>query len=211
MTIRLLLADDHRLMRDGLRFLFSEQPDIEVVGEAADGRAALAQVSELLPSVVLIGLALPELNGIDATRHIRTRHPEVKVIGLSPHADRRHLHQMLAAGAWGYVLKYSSCDELLRAVRAAGNGESNATTLEDRGGAQGLAKQRTANTLSGREREVLQLVTEGFTSAEIALRLSLSIKTVETHRRNIVRKLELHSTAQLTKYAIREGLTSVDR
>jgi len=217
MTVRVLLVDDHRMIREGLAALLSGVPDIEVVGHAADGRTALDLVRTLSPNVVVMDVGMPELNGIEATRRIRTENEGVKVIALSTHADPSYVHHMLEAGACGYVLKIAAHEELLRAVRAASLGR---TYLSPEIAGMVVARSTNAHngpevsaysTLGSREREVLQLVAEGKTSAETAREMHISIKTVETHRRNIVQKLGLHGTAELTKYAIREGLTSLDK
>lgn len=216
MKIRVLLVDDHTLMRDGLRRLLSESDDIEVVGECADGRSAVDLARKLRPSVVVMDVGMPELNGVDATGRIHAECPEVRVLGLSTHADRRYVQHMLAAGASGYVLKISAYDELLRAVRAVGAGrtylspEVAGAVVERSVQGPSPAEVSAYSLLGPREREVLQLVAEGRTSAETARQMHISTKTVETHRRNIVQKLGLHGTAELTKYAIREGLTSLD-
>lgn len=216
MTVRVLLVDDHRMMREGLRALLAEASDIEVVGESSDGRTALDLVRTLRPDVVVMDVGMPDLNGVEATRQIRAEHEGVRVIALSTHMDKSYVHHMLEAGACGYVLKIAAHDELLRAVRAASLGRTylspeiagavvERSTQTHTGGAVSAY-----STLGAREREVLQLVAEGKTSAETALQMHISIKTVETHRRNIVQKLGLHGTAELTKYAVREGLTSLD-
>jgi DNA-binding NarL/FixJ family response regulator len=211
-----LLVDDHKMMRDGLRAMLGGEPDIDVVGEACDGRTALELLRSLSPNVVVMDVGLPDLNGIETTRRIRTQNERVRVVALSTHTDRRSVYNMLDVGACGYVVKLAAHEELLRAVRAASQGRIYLSPE-----IAGLIVERSANprpgcdssaysVLGGREREVLQLVAEGRTSAEAALRMRISIATVETHRRNIVQKLGLHGTADLTKYAIREGLTTLD-
>lgn len=216
MTIRVLLVDDHQMMRQGLRALLSAETDIEIVGEAADGRTALDLVRTLLPDVVVMDIGMPDLNGIEATRQIRTQHPKVRVVALSTHTDKRYVHHMLAAGACGYVLKIAAHGELVRAVRAASLGrtylsaEIAGSVVERSTRAHAGGDVSAYSTLGAREREVLQLVAEGKTSAETAKEMHISVKTVETHRRNIAQKLGLRGTAELTKYAIREGLTSLD-
>ena len=216
MTIRVLLVDDHQMMREGLRALLAGVTDMEIVGEAPDGRMALELVRSLLPDVVVMDIGMPELNGVDATLRILAEHPGVKVIALSTHTDKRYVHHMLEAGACGYVLKISAHDELVRAVRAVSLGsiylspEVAGPVVERSTHPQEGGEVSAYSSLGAREREVLQLVAEGKTSGETALKLHISIKTVETHRRNIAQKLGLHGTAELTKYAIREGLTSLE-
>jgi DNA-binding NarL/FixJ family response regulator len=216
MSVKVLLVDDHTMMREGLRALFDGVPDLEVVGEAADGRTALDLVRTLAPDVVVMDIGMPELNGVEATRRIRAEHERVKVVALSTYVDKRYVHHMLEAGACGYVLKISAHDELVRAVRAASQGRTYLSPevtgmVVDRSTQPHAAGEVTAfSTLGAREREVLQLVAEGKTSGETAKAMHISIKTVETHRRNIAQKLGLHGTAELTKYAVREGLTSLD-
>jgi two-component system, NarL family, response regulator NreC len=216
MRIRVLLVDDHQMMREGLSALLCGSADIDVVGEAADGRTALDLVRTLKPDVVVMDVGMAGLNGVEATRRIRTEYPGVKVIALSTHTDARYVHHMLEAGACGYVLKISAHEELLRALRAASRGLTYLSTE-----IAGLVVHRSTHahtttevsaytSLGAREREVLQLVAEGKTSSETAQQLHISIKTVESHRRNIALKLGLHGTAELTKYAVREGLTSLD-
>jgi len=216
MTVRILLVDDHQLMREGLKVLLENEPDFEVVGEARDGRTALGLVKSLAPHVVVMDVGMPELNGVEATHRITTQYGNVKVIALSAYADQRNVLHMLDAGASGYVLKIGAHDELLRAVRAASVGQTFLSpeiagmvvsqSTHPRSGNEPSAY----STLGAREREVLQLVAEGKLSKETAKEMHISIKTVETHRRNIAEKLGLHGTAELTKYAIREGLTSMD-
>jgi DNA-binding NarL/FixJ family response regulator len=217
MTIRVLLVDDHQMMREGLRALIEHEADVEIAGQAADGRTALDLVRTLSPDIVVMDVGMPHLNGIEATRQIQTHHPHVKVIALSTHADKRYVHHMLAAGAAGYVLKISAHQELLRAVRAVSRGttylspEIAGSVVERSNNPQSGSEISAYSTLGAREREVLQLVAEGRTSAETAREMHISIKTVETHRRNILQKLGLQGTAALTKYAVREGLTSLER
>jgi DNA-binding NarL/FixJ family response regulator len=217
MNIRVVLVDDHKMMLDGLRALITEAPGMEVVGEAADGRTALDLVRTLSPDVVVMDIGMPDLNGIEATRRIRTEYSDTKVVALSTHVDKRYLHGMLEAGASGYVVKIAAHGELVRAITAAKAGKTYlspeiAGYVVERSthgieGGEGTAY----NSLGPREREVLQLVAEGKTSAETAKKMHISIKTVETHRRNITQKLKLHGTAELTKYAVREGLTSLEQ
>ena len=206
--IRLLLADDHNVVREALRAALEKEPDIEVVGEADTGEKALVLVRELSPDVVVMDIAMPGINGIDATRLIVAESP-ARVLALSTHFDRRFVVQMLEAGAIGYVSKSAGRGELLLGIRAAAAGkpylcqEIAAMLVKSPTGSE---ESGTETKLGKREVEVLQLIVEGYTSAEIAARLFIAIGTVDVHRRNIMRKLNLHNVADLTKYAIRQGL-----
>jgi DNA-binding NarL/FixJ family response regulator len=212
----ILLADDHRIFRAGLRPLLSAQPDLTVVGEADDGMTALSLARELKPDVAVLDITMPGLNGLEVTRHLAQEAPSVRVIILSMHSDRRYVLEALRAGARGYLLKDAGFDELLVAVRTVRDGGVHL------GAAVGeqvirdyvqMARQGEGGAfalLSGREREVLQLLAEGLATKEIADRLTLSAKTVESHRKSLMDKLGIHSIAELTKYAIREGLTPLD-
>ena len=216
MTLRILLVDDHRLMREGLRKILEETPGIEVVGEAEDGNSALSAVAQFRPDVVVMDVGMSGMNGIDATQRLRKEHPEVKVVALSTHADKRYVRNMMRAGSSAYVLKESASEDLLRAVHAAMNGEHylspriTGCLVESWTTPQLRESSSVYELLGAREREVLRHLAEGRTSKEIATELGLSIKTVETHRRNITHKVGLHSIAELTKYAVREGLTTLE-
>ncbi len=216
MKYRIVLADDHRLMREGLKTLLAGEVDLEVVGEAEDGRSAVSLALELVPDVVIMDVAMPGLNGIEATRQILRHAPSVKVIALSMHSDRRFVGEMLKVGASGYLLKDGAFDELVRAIRAV---LADQTYLNPKIASivieYHVRRPQTENSsvwsvLTAREREVLQLLSEGKTSKQIAAQLHISAKTVESHRRQITDKLGLRSVAALTKYAIREGLTSLE-
>ncbi len=217
MTIRVLLVDDHKLVREGIESMLEGVTDIVVVGGASDGRTALDLVRTLKPDVVVMDVGMTEMNGIEATRSIRAAFPDVRVVALSTHTDQRYVLHMLDAGACAYVLKIGAHEELLRAIRAASRGQTHLSpevagfVVARSKAPEDGAGRSVYSTLGAREREVLQLVAEGKTSAEAARHMHLSIKTIETHRRNIVQKLGLHGTAELTKYAIREGLTSVEQ
>ena len=216
MSTRILIADDHRIIREGLHALLSKQDTFVVVGEAEDGRKAVDLAARLRPDVVIMDLTMPGLNGIEATRQIIAANPGMKVIALSIHSDRRFVRQMFEAGATGYLLKEGAFEELARAIRAVTDGKSFvspgiAGVLIDDLVHRMTGKETPAGVraLSGREREVLQLLAEGKSTKEIAAILGVGAKTVETHRRQIMLKLQLDSVAELTKYAIREGLTSL--
>lgn len=222
MGIKVLLVDDHQIVRDGLRSLLGKQMDIDVIGEAENGREALARVRELQPDVVVMDIGMRDLNGIDATRQLLDQNHGVAVVALSMHSDRRYISEMLAAGAAGYLLKDSAFDELAAAIRAVHAGRTYlspsvaGTVVDDYvrrvsgGGAQEGPAQQPGKALSPREREVLQLIAEGLSTKEIAAKLHLSVKTIETHRRQIMDKLGVYNIAGLIKYAVREGLSSLD-
>jgi two-component system response regulator NreC len=215
MTIRIILAEDHKIVRNGLRSLIEKEDDMEVVAEAEDGRTAVLLAVKLSPHVVLMDIAMPSLNGIEATRQIIAAAPQCKVIALSMHADKRYIMEMLKAGASGYLLKDSAFEELACAIRTALKNKTflspavSETVIGDY--VQQLQKSNGSafSVLAAREREVLQLLAEGNSTAQIADRLHISVKTVETHRQHIMEKLNIRSVAELTKYAIREGLTSL--
>jgi len=214
MSIRILLVDDHRMLREGLRSILESEADIEVVGEAEDGRTAVGMARKLVPDVVIMDIGMSGLNGVDATRQIKAESPRVAVIALSMYSDKRYVLSMLEAGASGYVTKAAAFDEMRRAVRAVCEGNHYLSLAiaglvidaHREAASKGHASETT--TLGPREREIVQLLAEGHSSREIARRLHLSANTVETHRRNIMGKLDVHSIAELTRYAIREGLTS---
>lgn len=220
MTIRVLLVDDHQIVRDGLQSMLTRQMDIEVVGESDNGRDGIAAARELHPDVVVMDIGMRELNGIDATRQLLAEMPDVRVVALSMHSDRRYVSEMLAAGASGYLLKDSAFDELaeaLRSVAAGGRYLSQGVAdivvedYIDRVMGRGeTSVPSAAMSLSAREREVLQLISEGLSTKEVASLLHLSVKTVETHRRQIMDKLGIYNIAGLIKFAVREGLASLE-
>lgn len=212
----LFLADDHKLFRDALRPMLNRLPDLEVVGEASDGIEAFRAIRELKPDIALLDISMPGVNGIEMTRQIAAQVKETTVIILSMHADRRFVIEALKAGAQAYVLKESSIDELYAAIQAIRNKRIYLSPvlsdkiLRDYVDSLDSKEQTVYELLSNREREVLQLLAEGRSTKEIAQQLHLSIKTIETHRAQIKLKLNLQSIAELTKYAIREGLVSLD-
>lgn len=218
MTVRLLIADDHKLMREGLRALIEKESDIQVVGEAEDGKTTVTLAGKSNPHIIVMDISMPDLNGIDATRKILGANPHMKVIALSGHADQHLVREMLTAGASAYILKHTASDELMRAIRTVMKGGKYLSPEVARGVmdayvemSRPLGDNQAFVVLTDREREVLQMIAEGKSTKETADNLSVSVKTVETHRRNIMEKLDLHSVAELTKYAIREGITSVDK
>lgn len=216
MTIRIVLADDHKITRDGLRALLEQQPNMKVIGEAENGRDAIRLAMNLKPDVVVMDISMPEMNGIEATRQIRADLPETKVIALSMYADRRYVTGMLKAGVSGYLLKNCAFDELVSAIAAIIENESYLspriadTIMKDYTHILKKDEASIDEILSSREREVLQLIAEGVSTRQIAERIHVSVKTVETHRQQIMKKLDAKSVAELTKIALREGLTSLD-
>jgi DNA-binding NarL/FixJ family response regulator len=212
--MKVILADDHRMLRDGLRAIL-EKDGVHVVGEAATGHEAVALAHSLTPEVVIMDIAMPELNGIDATRRLTKELPSTKVVGLSMNADRRYVIAMLEAGAAGYLLKNEASDELLRALSAVMRGHTYLSPAVAGGVVDHVVGPRDRTLvdkpLSPREREVLQLLAEGKSSKEIASVLAIALPTVESHRRQLMSKLNLRTIAELTKYAIREGLTTIEK
>jgi DNA-binding NarL/FixJ family response regulator len=213
--MNVLLADDHRMMRDGLRAVLTAA-GVQVVGEAGDGHQAVAEARRLRPDVVVIDVAMPRMNGIDATRELTAEIPGIKIIALSMNSDRQYVMAMLEAGAVGYLLKDAAADELLTALDAVSRGETYlspaiAGTVVDRALHSGRTSSGQEKLLSVREREVVRLIAEGRSSKEMAAILQIAVPTVDTYRRQITEKLGLRTIAELTKYAIREGLTSADR
>jgi DNA-binding NarL/FixJ family response regulator len=213
MTIRVLIADDHAIVRDGLRALLEAERDIQVVGDAADGRDAVRQAAQLCPDVVLVDIAMPELNGIEASRQIREVCPSAHVIILSMHSTAEHIFRALQAGARGYLLKESAGQEVIAAVRAVHAGQRYLSHKISNQALDDYARQREPgplDRLSPREREILQLVVEAKSSAEIAALLSLSPKTVETYRSRLMDKLGVGDLPGLVKFAIQHGLTPLE-
>lgn len=220
--MKILLADDHRMLRDGLRALL-ERESLQVVGEASSGREVLPLCASLQPDILIMDVNMPELNGIEATRHVRGLASACKVIGLSMSGERSIILAMFAAGASGYLLKSAAAEELIRAIHEVAEGRKYVSpaiagviveyVVESASGTPvaGKGLQLAAGSgLTSREREVLQLVAEGNASKDIATKLNLAVTTVETHRRQIMEKLGIHSIAELTKFAIRAGITPLE-
>jgi DNA-binding NarL/FixJ family response regulator len=216
MGTRILLADDHRIVRDGLRALLEKDPDIEVAGEAENGRTIVEMVRRIKADMVIMDVGMPELNGIDATRQIASIAPAVKVIALSMHSDKRFVSEMFKAGASAYLLKDCAFEELSGAVRVVLAGQVYLSPqiaspiIKDYVNRLSHHDDSAFTRLTPREREVLQLLGEGKSIKDISSQLNISVKTVETHRQQLMHKLEIGNLADLIKYAIREGLTSLE-
>lgn len=214
--IRILLAEDHAIVREGLRSMLEKQPDIEIVCEAEDGRIAVERAQDLLPDVVVMDITMPNLNGVETTRKIINEFPQIKVIALSIHSDRRFITAMLCAGAAGYVLKEDILDELVKAIRAVTAGERYLSPKITRIVVEDYAKRLATvayaplSSLTNRERKMLQLIAVGKSAEQIALELLVSIKTVEANRRKIMKKLNVHTIADLIKIAIIENLVTLE-
>ncbi len=216
MPTTVLLADDHKILCGALRLVLEQDGKFKVIGEAHDGRSAVKLAEELEPDIVVTDISMPELNGIEATRQITAARPEIKVIALTTYSDKRYVLAILQAGAIGYVVKANACSDLLKAVDAARRGQTYLSAEVAGAVITALITRETSTAarrgaLTAREREVLQLLAEGAVSKTIATRLNISTRTVEGHRQQIMRKLQLHSIADLTKYAIREGLTTLEQ
>lgn len=209
MKIKVALVDDHSLIREGLRYLLEKSGFIKVVAEAANGLQSLNMLDAWRPDVVVMDISMPEFNGIEATREISRRWPDIKVVILSVHSTAEHVHQAFAAGAKGYVLKESIGRELLKAIEAAHRGRLYLSEKIEAGYGRHLAEtvKSPLESLSKRERQVLQLVVEGHASADIAARLTLSAKTVETYRSRVMHKLGVNDITGLVKFAVQHGLT----
>ncbi len=216
MTIKIVLADDHQIVRHGLRSLLTAEPDMKVVAEADNGRAVLRLTKEFSPEVVIMDISMPGLNGIEATRQIVAEVPGVKVIALSMHSDSLFVLNMLKAGASAYLLKDCALEELVKAIRCVVDQKTylspgiSDVVIKDFVSGWSSTGASAFSVLTAREREVLQLMAEGKTTNQIADALCVSVKTVESHRKQIMNKSGIHSVAELTKYAIRQGLTSLE-
>jgi two-component system, NarL family, response regulator NreC len=216
MAIRIILADDHAIVRHGLSRAMEQEQDIEVIGQAEDGNMTVALARQLRPDLVLMDISMPDLNGIEASREIRRESPETQIVALSMHSEKRYVTEMFKAGAKGYLLKDSNFSELLTAIRTVAEGKTylspsiSDTVVEDMVTGEYGKESSAFSVLTPREREVLQLLAEGNTTKQAAMRLHISPKTVEAHRLRIMSKLNIDNIALLTKYAIQEGLTSLD-
>ena len=206
--IRILLADDHAVVRQGFRMILAAHSDLEIVGEAGNGREAVELAATLRPDVVVMDVAMPELNGIEATRRLTAENPHTRVVALSMHKDSVYVREILRAGARGYLLKDSVADDLVAAVRAVANGEGYLSPAISNAVLDDYRKHVTnpIDLLSSREREVLQMLAEGQTNKEIATTLNLSVYTVDAHRGRIMEKLNVHSINELVRFAVRNGL-----
>src|SRR5579872_99374 len=206
--IRILLADDHAMVRQGFRLILASQPDMEIVGEAGNGRETLDMAEKLKPDLVVMDVAMPELNGIEATRRLAESSPRTRVLALSMHKDSVYVREILRAGARGYLLKDSIDKDLVSAVRAVAKGDGYLSPGVSEAVLSDYRKHVTdpLDLLTSREREVLQMIAEGKTNKEIAQTLQLSVYTVDAHRGRIMEKLNLHSTGELVRFAVRNGL-----
>jgi len=216
MTIKIILADDHNVLREGLKSLLNQQEDFEVIGEADNGQEAVRLAKKLEPDIVVLDIGMPHMNGIQATEHIVAEVPDAKVLALSMHSDHQFVVKMLQAGASGYMLKDCAYEELISAVRDITAGkfylskDVTGVVINNYINMVQSVDAASLPTLTLRERETLQLIAEGKSTADTAKLLNVSTKTIETHRKNIMDKLDIHNIAELTKYAVREGLTSIE-
>lgn len=209
--LRIVLADDHKIVREGIRLLINSQTDMEVVGEAGDGEAAIARVAELMPDIVVMDISMPELNGLMATKRLKRISPQIKILTLTRHTDDGYVQQLIQAGVTGYVLKQSAPAELLNAIRVVGAGKSylDPTLTEKVMG--GYVRQATALAgaskvvISDRESDVIRLIAWGHSNKDIAVRMEISVKTVEAHKANAMRKLGIASRIDIVRYAILQG------
>lgn len=214
MPTRILLVDDHEIMREGMCALLKRIPDIEIVGQASDGRTGISMAKEFCPDIVIMDIGMPNLNGIEATRQLLADNPRIKVMALSTHSDGSIVAKMLKSGASGYMLKESAFSELMEGIAAMMEGKTYLCSkiakvvFSDYVTMLSSPQWPGGEGLSSRENEVLQLVAEGKTSKEISLALNVSVKTIDSHREHIMEKLSIHNVAGLTKYAVREGITS---
>lgn len=217
MTIKIVVAEDHTITRQGILSMLNQRSDMEVVGQAENGRQAVQIAAKLNPDVMIMDVMLPEMNGIEATRKITSANGKTKVIALSMHSDKRLVRRMLHSGASGYILKDCALNELVRGIQSVAQGlaylspKITDVLVNDLTNSQDNEDSTLYSDLTNRERETLQLIVEGRSTKKIAHQMYISIKTVESHRRQIMQKLNIDNIAQLTKYAISEGLTSLDQ
>ncbi len=215
MSIKIMVVDEHKIVREGLATLIAKQPNMKIVGEATDGREALDLVKKNTPDLILMDVTMPNLNGIEATRRIKSKNPQIEIIALSLHSERQFVLGMIKAGASGYLIKQCTFEELVLAINTVMEGKKYLSReianvlIEEFIKKESEGKALIDSKLTSREREVLQLLAEGKTTKEIASSLSVSLKTVEAHLRNTKSKLKVNTVAELTKIAIREGLTSL--
>jgi len=215
--IRVLIVDDHTILRQGVKALLDNQEGIQVVGEAPDGREALKITDEVKPDVILMDIAMPGLNGLEATRRIKNKHPQIKILVLTMYTNEEYISQILKAGADGYLVKETAYDDLVSAIKAVQSGEAfmspsiSKKVIKTYIQQSQRSEERAEDLLSSREREVLQLIAEGNSSKKIAELLFISPKTVENHRTHIMDKLNIHNRTGLIKYAIRKGIVDIDR
>lgn len=215
MSIKILICDDHKIFREGLRTLIEKEPGMQVIAEADDGVEAVDLAKKLMPDVAIMDISMPRLNGIEAARKILTHNKNVKIVALSMHADRRFVKQLFTAGARAYLLKDAAFGELSCAINAVCNGKTYLSTaiadviVKDYITQPAASGKNVFSQITDREREVLQLFAEGRSTKQIAAQLKVSVKTIETHRKQIMEKLDIHTIAGLTKYAIREGITTL--
>ncbi|MCP9495759.1 MAG: response regulator transcription factor [Pyrinomonadaceae bacterium MAG19_C2-C3] len=208
--LRIVLADDHAIMRDGLVSLIDAQPDMQVVGQAGNGREAVARSGEMLPDIIIMDVSMPELDGIQATRQLKIAHPTLKVLALTAYDNPVYVRQLFDAGATGYILKNLAAQELIHAIRTVAEGKTYLDPTMTKSATASPARERLRGSvrrgeLTEREQEILLLVAQGYTNKEIALRLTISVKTVESHKGNIMTKLELKNRADAVRYAARQG------
>lgn len=217
MSTSIIIVDDHKIMRDGLRNILKNEKEIEIIGEADNGRDAVKLILEQKPDVAIMDIGMPEMNGVEATRQIVKEMPEAKIIALSMHYDMQFVSGMLKAGAKGYLLKDCAGAELITAIRSVSKDNTyicqdiTNTLIDDYSKGQSIEYTGDDAILTNRENEILQLLTEGKTTKQIAQDLFISVKTVEAHRTNIMHKLDIRNLPELTKYAIRKGITSLDK
>lgn len=208
--LRVYLVDDHTILREGLRLILSQAPGVQIVGEQGDGRAAMEEIDQLKPDLVVLDISLPSLSGVEIARQIRKFHPEMKILVLSRHDNQEYVEQLLKYGVQGYILKEEAGSDLLKALEVIRKGENYLSPRITRHLVTGMERRKNANDpfeiLTNREREVLKLVAEGKSNEKIAQALWISAKTVKVHRANIMRKLDIHKVADLVKYAIKAGI-----